>query len=104
MDLMDEEPSDDAQVKKSKAAVAITYDKEEDSAPRIVASGKGEIAEQILAVAFEHGVKVREDAALVDILSKLEVDSLIPLEAYAAVAEILSYVYRANQGARKPLP
>lgn len=81
---------------KSTKAVALAYDKEEDPAPRIVASGRGAVAEQILALAFANGVKVREDADLVEVLGKMELDSFIPLEAFAAVAEILSYVYRAN--------
>ncbi len=77
-------------------AVALHYDREIDEAPRIVASGRGYVADQILALAFAHGVRVREDADLVEILSLLEVDSVIPLEAFTAVAEILNYVYRAN--------
>ena len=86
----------DKESEKPSLAVALKYDSATDPAPRIAASGQGSMAEQILALAFAHGVKVREDAELVEILSKLEVDSLIPLEAYAAVAEILSYVYQAN--------
>ena len=82
-------------------AVALKYDKEDAPAPRIVAKGSGYVAEQILQLAFAHDGKVREDAALVDMLAKLELESLIPLEAYAAVAEILSYVYRANQAMGK---
>jgi flagellar biosynthesis protein len=78
-------------------AVALEYEAGVDSAPRITATGKGAIAEQILAIAFAHGVKVREDAALLDILAALEVDSIIPTEAFAAVAEILNYVYHANK-------
>lgn len=77
-------------------AVALTYDAAKDAAPRVSASGRGAIAEQILNIAFDHGVKVREDAPLAEILGMLDVDTLIPLEAYAAVAEILSYVYKAN--------
>ena len=77
-------------------AVALDYDPARDSAPRVVASGRGAVAEQILQIALTHGVKVREDAALVEILAALEIDSLIPLEAFAAVAEILAYVYRAE--------
>ncbi len=82
-------------------AVALSYDRAEDDAPRVVASGKGAIAEQILQVAFDRGIKVREDAELVEILSLVEVDSAIPLEAFAAVAEILAYVYQANAGAKQ---
>jgi flagellar biosynthesis protein len=77
-------------------AAAIQYDKGSDQAPIVTASGRGAIAEQILAIAFERGIKVREDAELVEILSLIEVDSPIPVEAFAAVAEILAYVYQAN--------
>jgi flagellar biosynthesis protein len=82
-------------------AVAIEYDRETDSAPRVTASGRGSVADQILAIAFERGIKVREDAELVEILSLVEVDTPIPLEAFTAVAEILAYVYQAN-AALKP--
>jgi len=77
-------------------AVALADSPDQDPRPRIVASGQGAVAEQILQLAFASGVKVREDADLVEILSLLEVDSPIPLEALAAVAEILAYVYRAE--------
>src|SRR3546814_9238744 len=59
------------------------------------------MADQIVRIALEHGVTVREDADLVEILSKLDIDALIPLEAFTAVAEILSYIYR-TQGGRTP--
>lgn len=77
-------------------AVALDYDPARAPTPRVVASGRGAVAEQILQIALAHGVKVREDADLVEILAALEIDSLIPLEAFAAVAEILAYVYRAE--------
>lgn len=84
-----------------KTAVALTYDPGKADAPRIVASGRGPIAEQIIAVAKAHGITVREDPDLAQILAAVEVDSQIPLEAWTAVAEILSYIYRAN---RRTLP
>jgi flagellar biosynthesis protein len=84
-------------------AVAIEYTRGTDEAPRVTASGKGAIAEQILAIAFDRGIKVRQDAELVDILSLIEVDSPIPLEAFTAVAEILAFVYQAN-AQRMPRP
>ncbi|HWA47504.1 MAG TPA: EscU/YscU/HrcU family type III secretion system export apparatus switch protein [Dongiaceae bacterium] len=65
--------------------------------PRVVATGRGPVAEQILAIAFEKGVPVREDADLAQILAAVELDAEIPIDALAAVAEILSYVYRANR-------
>lgn len=77
-------------------AVALHYNATSDQPPRITASGRGHIAEQILTLAFASGVRVREDADLVDVLEKLDVDSPIPIEAFAAVAEILHYVYQLN--------
>lgn len=77
-------------------AVAIEDDPDTAAAAKITASGFGKVAEQILEIAFANGVKVREDAGLAQILSKLDVDSEVPLEALAAVAEILRYVYLAN--------
>jgi flagellar biosynthesis protein len=78
-------------------AVALGYDAAVDPAPRVLATGRAAVAEQILAIAFAHGVKVRQDADLVEILARLEVDSAIPVEAFAAVAEILAYIYRAER-------
>nr|WP_246423074.1 EscU/YscU/HrcU family type III secretion system export apparatus switch protein [Roseospira visakhapatnamensis] len=72
------------------------YDPEAGRAPTVLAKGRGGIAEQIVALAFANDIKVREDADLVQILAAIDLDSEIPLEALAAVAEILSYVYRAN--------
>lgn len=77
-------------------AVALRYDQETDNAPKVTASGKGYIAEKIIEIAFQHGVKVREDSDLAEILSAVEINAEIPVEAFAAVAEILSYIYKAN--------
>ncbi len=85
-------------------AVALHYDQATDEAPRVVASGRGAIAERILELAFANGVKVREDADLAEILAAVDVDTEIPLEAFAAVAEILAYVYRANGVPLAPVP
>lgn len=81
---------------KPPVAVALRYEPESEHAPRVVASGKGTIAEQILAIAFAHGIKVREDADLAELLIAVDIESEIPVEAFVAVAEILTYVYRAN--------
>ncbi len=88
-------------------AVALHYDQRGSDLPRVVATGTGGVAAQILEAAFAAGVKVREDADLAEILAAVDVDREIPLEALAAVAEILSYVYRANGGgepAQRPAP
>ncbi len=78
-------------------AVALKYDRAEDKVPRVVATGRGAVAERILELAFAHGVKVREDADLAEILAAVDIGEQIPLAAFAAVAEILFYIYRANE-------
>ncbi len=80
----------------SKVAVALQYQRQHDPAPRVVAKGEGDIAQKILELAREHGVAVREDPDLVQLLSAVELETQIPVEAFVAVAEILSYVYRAK--------
>lgn len=80
-----------------KRAVALRYDADQDAAPKVVAKGKGATADQILAIAQKHGVAVREDAALVTVLSKLDLDREIPPQLYAAVATLLAFLYRANK-------
>jgi len=82
-------------------AVAVALrDHAANGRPRILASGYGAVAERILAIAFAGGIKVREDADLAEVLVALEIGREIPLEAFAAVAEILSYVYGTNEAAR----
>ncbi|MCH7938050.1 MAG: EscU/YscU/HrcU family type III secretion system export apparatus switch protein, partial [Proteobacteria bacterium] len=83
-------------------AVALGHDLVDDRPPKVVAGGRGRIAEQILEIAFAHGVKVREDADLAQLLTSIDIDSEIPVEAFAAVAEILTYVYQANAGHPAP--
>lgn len=80
-----------------KRAVALRYSMEQEAAPRIIAKGKGLLAERILELAKEHGLHIHEDPDLVSILSKLDVDMEIPGELYHAVAEILVFVYQLNQ-------
>lgn len=103
IDIRDEEDrkEEPRPVARRPVAVALDYDAGSGKAPLVVASGRGRVAEQILAIAFAHDVKVREDADLAEILAAVDVDSEIPTEAFAAVAEILVYLYRAN---RRALP
>ena len=86
--------------KEKQVAVALRFERGEDPAPRVVASGRGYVAEQILQLAFEKGVKVREDATLAEMLDAVEIGEVIPFPAFAAVAEILSYVYRMEREGR----
>ena len=83
----------------AKNAVAVALKAPPDNrqaVPRVVATGRGEFAETILDIAFKSGVKVRQDADLAEILAAVDLDSEIPVEAFIAVAEILRYVYAAN--------
>ena len=81
---------------KSPKAVALKYDGQKDRAPRIMAKGRGEIAEKIIAVAKEHDVPLYADQNLVQILEALELETEIPPELYRAVAEVLAFIYRLN--------
>lgn len=93
-----------ADAAKPALAIALSY-KDSDGkanarqAPRVTATGRGSVAEQIVAIAFAKGVPVREDADLAQILATVDVDAEIPIDALSAVAEILSYLYRLNRQA-----
>ena len=85
-----------------KVAVALSYDpSDEYSAPEVVATGRGHIAEQLLKLALEYGVKIHEDADLAEILHALDIGDEIPVEAFVAVAEILRYIYD-SEGVQPP--
>ena len=81
---------------KDAIAVALAEGALPGKAPSVVAGGRGRVAEQILQVAFANGIKVREDADLAQLLTTIDMEEEIPVEAFAAVAEILIYLYRAN--------
>lgn len=83
-------------------AVALTYEAAKREAPEVVASGCGRVAEQIIALARAHGIHIKQDPDLVEVLSKLDIGDVIPPELYAVVAEILAFVYRVN--AKKQAP
>ncbi len=76
---------------KVKTAVALAYDPDDD-APKVIASGKGALAERIIEKAKEADVAVHKDDKLADTLSKLEIGEMIPPELYEVVAEILVFV------------
>ncbi|MBW2186988.1 MAG: EscU/YscU/HrcU family type III secretion system export apparatus switch protein [Deltaproteobacteria bacterium] len=86
-----------AEFDKHKKAIAIKYDKEQGDAPVVLASGKGQIAEQIIKAAREAGLEITQDADLAELLAKVSVGTEIPVELYQAVAEVLSFVYRVNK-------
>ncbi len=76
---------------KPKQAIALSYDPDEE-APRVIASGKGALAERIIEKAKEANVPVHQDNKLADTLSRLEIGDMIPPELYEVVAEILVFV------------
>ena len=76
---------------KIKSAVALEYDPS-DEAPKIVATGKGIVAEKIIEKAKESNVPIHQDSKLAGTLSKLEIGDMIPPELYEAVAEVLIFV------------
>ena len=76
---------------KPKQAVALSYDPDDD-APKVVATGKGALAEKIIEEAKQAKVSVHKDSKLADTLSRLEIGELIPPELYEVVAEILVFV------------
>ena len=79
------------------AAVALKkFGIDENAIPKVVAAGYGKLAEEIVRLALENGVRVREDKDLAQILAMITLDSDIPSEALVAIAEILAYVYKAN--------
>ncbi len=85
----------------TREAVALAYG-QTDAAPRVVAKGKGLIAEQIIARAKEHGVYVHESPELVALLTQVDIDEHIPPQLYLAVAELLAWLYRIEHGQAGP--
>ena len=84
-----------------KSAIAVHYDKDKDVAPKIVAKGKGTIAEKIIELARKNDIPMYEDRDLIEILSKLDLGQEIPAEMYKLIAEVLVFVYRSNNKAGK---
>ncbi|MBD3421107.1 MAG: hypothetical protein GF398_13405 [Chitinivibrionales bacterium] len=84
-------------------AIALKYRQESDQAPRVVGKGEGHIARKIKEIAAQHGIPLYQDDDLVNLLAQVDIDQEIPPELYAAVAEVLSWIYRANDQLKKEL-
>lgn len=82
---------------KRKSAIALAY-QSGDAAPRVVAKGRGMIAQAIIERAKEHGVYVHESEDMVGMLMQVELDEHIPPQLYLAVAELLAWLYRLERG------
>ena len=78
-------------------ATALQYNSENDSAPRVVASGQRKVAEQIIAEAKKHNIAIYEDTARTSALSTVNLGEEIPPELYQVVAQVLAYVYRVTE-------
>ncbi len=82
---------------KHQKAIAIKYEKGIDCAPRLLAKGRADVAEKIIAIAEENNIPVYEDRDLALLLEALELDMEIPPELYHAVAEVLAFIYSLNK-------
>jgi len=75
-------------------AVALQYDNDKNSAPKVIAKGERKTAKKIIQIAKENGVRLKKDEVLVELLSKVELDAEVPPQMYKAVAEIFSFLYK----------
>lgn len=84
-------PDLNAPRKQRQLAVALEYSG--DGAPRVTAKGSGEVAEAIMKAAAEHGIPLRSDHELVEVLAQLPLDTEIPETLYRAIAEVIAFAY-----------
>jgi flagellar biosynthesis protein len=85
-----------------RAAVALKYDTATENAPKVIAKGRGLVAEKIIALAREQGIPMRADPDLIQMLTQIDLDQEIPPSLYKIVAELLAFVYRLNQSYQRP--
>lgn len=81
---------------KRQEVVALRYDPDQESAPRVLAKGQGSVADRILQLARDNNIPLYEDTDLVQLLSVLDLNAEIPSNLYRALAEVLAHIYRAN--------
>ncbi len=79
-----------------KKAAALRYDTSKESAPRVIAKGKGKSADNIIKIAELHNLPIKKDEDLIELLSKVELDKEVPAELYKAVAEVFSFIYKVT--------
>ncbi|GAE24235.1 flagellar biosynthesis protein FlhB [Halalkalibacter wakoensis JCM 9140] len=80
-----------------KKAVALRYQPDLDVSPKVIGTGKGMAAEQLIAKAKEHDIPIQEDETLVEMLAQLELNQAIPSELYEVVAEVFAFIYKIDQ-------
>jgi flagellar biosynthesis protein len=89
--------------KKIDKAVALLYKEGKNSAPEVLASGQGRIAQKIIETAKDAGVHIQEDPNLVELLAKIPIGDQIPVDLYQTVAEVLAFVYKVNEKYREKM-
>ncbi|MCZ0703412.1 flagellar biosynthesis protein [Natronobacillus azotifigens] len=82
---------------RNQKAVALQYDKGNESAPKVSATGKGYVAQQIIDRAAEANVPIQKDTTLVELLAELNINEKIPEDLYQAVAEVFAYIYQVDR-------
>ena len=85
---------------KQRKAVALKYKPRSDTAPKVIAKGKGKVADKIIEIAGEHNIYIHNDPDLIEVLSQLDLSEEIPSDLYLVVAELLSFVYSLNRKER----
>lgn len=92
----------ESQVKatETQQAVALKYNMKNDRAPRVIAKGRGYVAENILAAAQKNIIPVYQNKTLVNMLMALDIDREIPPELYRTIAEVMAHVYRLDKHAK----
>lgn len=91
----------DEQKQTRKEAVVLSYDENKDEAPKVVAKGKGKIAENIIKKAQENDIPIQEDASLMELLTEINLNETIPEQLFEAVAEVFSYIYQVDREASR---
>ncbi len=80
-----------------KKAVALSYDSKVDISPRLVAKGSGKLAQNIIDIAKEHNLPIKEDPDLIELLSKVDLNQEVPSNMYKAIAEVFKFLYEINK-------
>ncbi len=74
--------------------MALGYNRHKDNAPKVLATGSGEVAKNIINLAKSHDIPIKEDADLIEVLSKVDLNEEVPPNLYKAVAEIFNFLYQ----------
>lgn len=84
-----------------KKAIALDYDIDINQAPKVIAKGKGALANNIIKIAQDNDIPIKKDEDLVELLSAIDIEKEIPQSMYKAVSEIFSFIYDLTTIERK---